>query len=107
VFRLDEEFLEDADGLVLVLFDWPHSARHYGVPQSSHLGSLFFINNGDKVFRIFRHVSALGYPNDLKLFMTIESVEDCHRFQSDLDRLQEWCSRRKFGLNAAKSKSIY
>jgi hypothetical protein len=45
--------------------------------------------------------------DDLKLFMTSESVDDCHRFQSDLDRLQEWCSGRKFGLNAAKCKSSY
>jgi hypothetical protein len=68
---------------------------------------LFFINNVDEVFRIFQHVSAVGYGDDLKIFMTIESVDDCHRFQSDLDRLQEWCSGRKFGLNAAKCKSIY
>jgi hypothetical protein len=39
--------------------------------------------------------------------MTIESVDDCPRFQSDMNRLQEWCSERKFSLNAAKCKSIY
>jgi hypothetical protein len=53
---------------------------HSGLPQGSHLGHLFFINNVDKVFRIFQHASALGYANDLKLFMIIESVDDCHRF---------------------------
>jgi hypothetical protein len=57
------------------------------VPQGSHFGHLFFNNNVDEVFRIFQHVSALGYTDDLKIFMTIESVDDCHRFQSDLDRL--------------------
>jgi hypothetical protein len=35
--------------------------------------------------------------------MTIESFDDCHRFQSDLDRLQEWCSGRKFSFNAANA----
>jgi hypothetical protein len=59
------------------------------VPHGSHIGPVFYINNVDEVFQIFRHVSTLGYANDLKLFMTIESVEDCHRFQSDLNRLQE------------------
>jgi hypothetical protein len=57
-------------------------------------------------FRIFQHVSALGYPDELKLFITIESVNDCHRFQSDLERMQEWSAGRKFGLNAAKCKAI-
>jgi hypothetical protein len=62
---------------------------------------LFFIYNVDEVFQIFQHVSAL-----LKFFMTIESVDYYHRFQSDLDRLQKWYSGRKFGLNAAKCKAI-
>jgi hypothetical protein len=81
---------------------------HSGVPQGSHLSLLFFINNVDEVFRIFQLVFSLGYANDLKLFMNIESVYDCHRFQSDLQRLQEWCSGRKLGLtlNAAKCKPI-
>jgi hypothetical protein len=102
VFRLDEEFLGDDFCLVLVLFDWPHSTRddflsdviycHSGVPQGRHIGPLFFINNVDEVFRMFQHVYALGYADDLKLFKTIVSIDDCHRFQSGLDRLQEWCS---------------
>jgi hypothetical protein len=29
------------------------------------------------MFEIFQQVSALGYADDLKLFMTIKSVEDC------------------------------
>jgi hypothetical protein len=80
---------------------------HFGVPQGSHLGLLFFINNVDEVFRIFQHVSALGYADDLKLFMIIESFDGCHRFQSDLNRLQGWCTGRKLDLNAAKCKSIW
>jgi hypothetical protein len=56
---------------------------HSGVRQASHLGPLFFI---DKVLRIFEHISALGYADDLKLFMTINSIDDCRKLQSDLDR---------------------
>jgi hypothetical protein len=65
----------------------------------------FFINNVDEVFRIFQYVSALSYVDGLKLFMIIESVEDCHRIQSAC--LQVWCSEQKFdlnGLNAANCK---
>jgi Reverse transcriptase (RNA-dependent DNA polymerase) len=56
-----------------------------GVPQGSYLGPLFFIDDVDEVFRIFEHFSALGYADDLKLFMAINNVEDCQRFQDDLD----------------------
>jgi hypothetical protein len=68
---------------------------HSGVPQGSHLGPLFFIDDVDEVFRIFKHVSAMGFAVDLKLYMTINNVEDCRGFQSDLDRLQKWCIRKK------------
>jgi hypothetical protein len=48
----------------------------------------------------------MGFSDDLKLYMTINNVEDCKGFQSDLDRLQEWCIRNKFDLNAKKCKTI-
>jgi Reverse transcriptase (RNA-dependent DNA polymerase) len=73
---------------------------HSGVPQGSHLGPLFFIDDVDEVLRIFEHVSAMGFADDLKLYMSINNVEDCRGFQSDLDRLQ------KFDLNAKKCKTI-
>jgi hypothetical protein len=79
---------------------------HSGVPQGSHLGPLFFIDNVDSVFRIFEHVAALGYADDLKLFRRIDGVDDCLRFQSDLDRLQDWCQTNKFDLNVGKCKTI-
>jgi hypothetical protein len=34
-----------------------------------------------KVLVIFEHASILSYADDLKLYMTVETVEDCHRFQ--------------------------
>jgi hypothetical protein len=67
---------------------------------------LFFIDDVDEVLRIFEHVSALGYAEDLKLFMTINSIDDCHKLQSDVDRLQEWCVKNKFDLNVEKCKAI-
>jgi hypothetical protein len=50
---------------------------------------LFFIDDVEEVFQIFEHVSGWGYADNLKLFMAINNVEDCQRFQDDLDRLQE------------------
>lgn len=79
---------------------------HSGVPQGSHLGPLFFIDDVDGVFRIFEHVSALGYADDLKLYKPIVNDEDCRNFQSDLDNLQNWCLENKFHLNVNKCKVI-
>jgi hypothetical protein len=75
---------------------------HPEVPQGSHLGPFFFTDDVDEVLRIFEHVSAMGIADYLKLYMTINNVKDCRGFQSDLDRLQEWCIRNKFDLNAKK-----
>jgi Reverse transcriptase (RNA-dependent DNA polymerase) len=79
---------------------------HSGVPQGSHLGPSFFIDDMDSVFRICKHVSALGYTDDLKLFKRIVGVDDCLRFQSDLDRLQDWCENNKFDLNVGECRNI-
>jgi hypothetical protein len=64
------------------------------------LGPKFFILdiNGE-------NVSVLGYTDDLKLFMTIKSIEDC--FKGILTVWEsEWCRSNKFDLNAGKCKSI-
>jgi hypothetical protein len=58
------------------------------------------------VLGIFEHASVLGYADDLKLSMMVRTVEVCHRFQSDLDRLNEWCLVDRFGMNAGKCEAI-
>jgi hypothetical protein len=45
----------------------------------------------------------LRYVNDLKLYMTVKTVGDCHSF---LDRLNERCIVNGFDLNARKCKAI-
>jgi hypothetical protein len=70
------------------------------------LGPIFFILDINAALDIFENVSVLGYADDLKLFMTIKFVGDCQLFQSDLDRLSDWCRSNKFDLNAGKCKSV-
>jgi hypothetical protein len=58
---------------------------HSGVPQGSFLGTVFFIDDD----------SALGYADDLKLFMTINNADDGLKFQSDLNCLQQCATKSK------------
>jgi hypothetical protein len=60
----------------------------------------------DSVFRIFKQVSALGNADDLKLFKRIVGLDDCLRFQSELDRLQDWSQNNKCDLSVGKCRSI-
>jgi hypothetical protein len=67
---------------------------HSGVPQGSHLGPLFLIDDINDVLGIFENVRVLAYAGD------------CRLFQKDLDRLQGWCLEKKYYLNAGKCKFI-
>jgi hypothetical protein len=57
---------------------------HSGMPQGSHLGPLFFIDDVDEVLLIFEYISAMGFADDSKLYMTINNVEDCRGFQKKM-----------------------
>lgn len=76
-----------------------------GVPQGSHLGPfLFIIFINDLVDCISS--DALLYADDLKLFRSVNDVNDCLLLQQDLDNVYEWCSRNKMYLNVDKCCTI-
>jgi hypothetical protein len=75
---------------------------HSGVPQGSHLGSLFFKVDFNEVLGIFENDRVLAYADYLKLYKRVKSTDECHLFQQDLDRLQGWCREKKYDLNAVK-----
>lgn len=77
-----------------------------GVPQGSHLGPLFFIIYLNNMSSCFRYTQFLVYADDLKIFLRINSVEDCIRFQEDLDRLCEFCKKNFLFLNLDKCFKI-
>lgn len=72
-----------------------------GVPQGSHLGPLLFV-----VFinDLIKNISCecLLYADDLKIFKTINSFEDCNLLQKDLTAVSHWCRNNLMYLNIDK-----
>jgi hypothetical protein len=67
---------------------------HVGVPQVSHLGPLFSID--DVLGIICENFRVLAYADNLKSYMRISSTDYCIFFQRSLGRLQGWCREKKY-----------
>lgn len=77
-----------------------------GVPQGSHLGPLLFILFMNDVPRIFEFSKCLMYADDLKIFRSINCIQDATRLQFDLESLAAWCNVNRMELNVAKCKCM-
>lgn len=72
-----------------------------GVPQGSHLGPLLFnIYINDLVDQLC--CPCLLYADDLKIFLTINSINDAMLLQKDLDTVAQWCHTNRMFLNTNK-----
>lgn len=77
-----------------------------GVPQGSHLGPLLFnIFISDLSIKL-SGINHLFFADDLKIFHTIQTVNDASFLQSFLNRLDEWCKLNKLNLNTKKCSVI-
>mgnify|MGYP000512335400 FL=1 len=76
-----------------------------GVPQGSILGPLLFnlfINDiGSNL-----NVNFLLYADDLKIFKRIDSLDDCHSLQQNLDQINNWCFNNNLQLNLEKCSMV-
>lgn len=89
----------------LVKLDSIHSNPFHccsGVPQGSHLGPLLFIMFINDITSVLSYSQCLLYADDLKLFLSISSINDCIKLQSDIDALSIWCKVNCLHLNIAK-----
>lgn len=72
-----------------------------GVPQGSLLGPLLFLIFINDLASILK-CNSLLYADDLKIFKSIKSNNDCQTLQADLDTLSAWCTENKMSLNVNK-----
>lgn len=76
-----------------------------GIPQGSHLGPLIFLLYFNDV-NLVLEAPRLSYADDLKLFLRIQSVNDCHFLQRQLGIFANWCSINRMLVNPEKCSVI-
>lgn len=76
---------------------------HTGVPAGSILGPILFliyINDLPTIFE--RYCKILLFADDCKVVMKIKKEEDLLLFQTEINKLLEWCKNNKLKLNILK-----
>jgi len=79
----------------------------FGVPQGSHLGPLLFNIFINDISNVFKHSKFLLYADDLKIFRRVETINDAHCLQQDLDNLNLWSETNKLYFNISKCHVVH
>lgn len=67
-----------------------------GVPQGSHLRSLFNIVND--IVGVISNSNVLLFADDMKVFRRIGAPDDAVLFQADLNNIATWCVQNELYL---------
>jgi hypothetical protein len=73
-----------------------------GVPQGGHLSPLLFSLFVNSASIVLNSCKLLCFADDMKLFMQINSLDDCHKLQIDLNNFFEWSQSLGLTLNFDK-----
>lgn len=76
-----------------------------GIPQGSHLGPLIFLLYFNDVNLVLEG-PRLSYADDLKIYIRIRSIDDCHFLQCQLEAFANWCNLNRMEVNPAKCSVI-
>ena len=63
-----------------------------GVPQGSHLGPVLFILFINDLPTILKHSECKIFADDVKIYRSVESLNDSKFLQSDPIAFYRWCS---------------
>ena len=76
-----------------------------GVPQGSVLGPILFLIYANDIPDLV-HCKIILFADDIKLWTSIRTTEDCRLLQKDLDALYAWSLRNKLPFNFKKCRML-
>jgi hypothetical protein len=77
-----------------------------GVPQGSILGPLLFLLYINDLPDVVKYSKIALFADDAKMYINIESEDDCKKLQKDLDAVYEWSSKWCMTFNVTKCKIL-
>ena len=87
-----------------VLSSWTHVSS--GVPQGSVLGPLMFVLYINDLPSLVSS-QLLMFADDIKLYRSIRSVEDCFVLQNDINIMLDWSRHWLLSFNVSKCKVLH
>ena len=83
--------------------DWSHVSS--GIPQGSILGPLLFILCVNDISSVVQS-NVKMFADDVTLYTTVLTTEDCIQLQNDLDSVSRWYNRWQMKLNPHKCELL-
>lgn len=76
------------------------------IPQGGHLSPLLFLLYINIIKQLLKYSNILAFADDLKIFLHINSIEDCIRLQTDLNNIFSGCNSLGLKMNIYKCQSM-
>lgn len=70
--------------------------------QGSHLAPVLFLLYINDIGRVLHNVEFCVYADDIKMWKTIDRIEDAHSLQNTFSQFENWVDKNKMSLNLNK-----